>query len=356
MKILKYFFFLLLIIIIGASVYFGTKDGSFNVASTQTIEAPVHLIFEQVNDYKNWKEWGPWMESDPNIKMDFSENTVGEGASYSWQSEIEGDGAMKTIQVSEKDSILQKITFNTPIGDSQSDVYWKFTPTDSGATEVTWGMKGTQSFMEKVFMAFQDTNFDTMLKEMFSKGLDNIDQVVQEEMKKYTITNEGIKEYGGGYYLFTTTASKIDELGEKMGPMLGKIHGFMQQNKIQQSGMPFTIYNEWDEMNGTTIFSPAIPVKERIIITEGDVLCGYMESLSAIKVVLKGNYNYLGEAHQKALDYIKDNKLVLNTKQPMFEVYANDPGEFPNPADWMTEIYYPIFRDLRVDNVLIEGN
>ena len=56
------------------------------------------------------------------------------------------------------------------------------------------------------------------------------------------------------------------------------------------------------------------------------------------------------------MDYIKDNKLVLNPKQPMFEVYANDPGEFPNPADWITEVYYPIFRDLRVDNVLIEGN
>ncbi len=356
MKILKYLFFLLLIVIIGASVYFGTKDGSFNVASTKTMEAPVDLIFDQVNDYKNWQVWGPWMEDDPNIKMNFAENTSGDGASYSWESDIVGNGSMKTIQVAENDSILQKITFNTPIGDSESDVYWTFTPTDNGATEVTWGMKGEHSFLEKVFMSFQKEDFETVLKDMNDKGLDNINNVVQEEMKKYTIANEGIKEYGGGYYLFTTTASKIDELGEKMGPMLGKIHGFMQQNKIQQSGMPFTIYNEWDEMNGTTIFSPAIPVKERIIITEGDVLCGFMEPLSAVKVVLTGNYENLGEAHQKAMDYIKDNKLVLNPKQPMFEVYANDPGEFPNPADWITEVYYPIFRDLRVDNVLIEGN
>ena len=72
MKILKYLFFLLLIVIIGAAVYFGTKDGKFNVAATKTIEAPVDLIFEQVNDYKNWQVWGPWMESDPNIKMNFN--------------------------------------------------------------------------------------------------------------------------------------------------------------------------------------------------------------------------------------------------------------------------------------------
>jgi effector-binding domain-containing protein len=356
MKILKYLLFLLLIVIIGASVYFGTKDGKFNVASTKTIEAPTNLIFEQVNDYKYWQVWGPWMETDPNIKMNFAENTVGEGASYSWESDIAGNGSMKTIKVAEYDSILQKITFYTPLGDSESDVYWRFNPADNGATEVTWGMKGEHTFIEKIFMSFQKEDFETMLKKMNDKGLENIEKVVQEEMKKYNITHEGIKEYGGGYYLFTTTASKIDELGEKMGPMLGKINAFMQQNNIQQSGMPFTIYNEWDEMNGTTIFSPAIPVKERIIITEGDVLCGFMEPLSAVKVVLTGNYENLGEAHKKAMDYIKDNKLVLNPKQPMFEVYANDPGEFPNPADWITEIYYPIFRDLRVDNVLIEGN
>lgn len=46
-------------------------------------------------------------------------------------------------------------------------------------------------------------------------------------MKKYIIINEGIKEYGGGYYLFIIIVSKIDELGEKMGFMLGKIYGFM---------------------------------------------------------------------------------------------------------------------------------
>lgn len=356
MKILKYLFFLFLIVIIGGAVYFGTKDGNYDIASSKKIVAPTSLIFNQVNDYKNWQVWGPWMDRDPNIKMNFAENTIGEGASYSWESEIEGNGAMKTTNVFENDSIFQKITFKTPIGDSNSDVYWRFKPTEDGATEVTWGMKGEQSFMEKVFMAFGKEDFETTLRTMYDNGLNNINDVVQEEMKKYSINVEGIKDYGGGYYLFTTTASKTSELGEKMGPMLGKIAGFMAQNNIKQSGMPFTIYNEWDDLNGTTIFSPAIPVKEKIIITEGDVLCGFMEPHAAVKVVLTGNYDNLGEAHQKAVDFIKDNNLIRDPSKSMFEIYTNDPGNYPNPADWITEVYYPVFKDLRSGHPIIDGN
>ena len=346
----------MLIVIVGASVYFGTKDGSFDVATTKTIEAPVELLFEQVNDYKKWQVWGPWMENDPNIKMHFQEPTAGEGASYSWESEVEGNGAMKTLKVYAKDSILQKITFNTPMGDSESNVYWKFTPTNAMVTEVTWGMKGEQSFMEKVFMSFQSVGFESMLKGMFQKGLDNMDSVVQEEMNRYTITVEGIKDYGGGYYMFTTAASNTSDLGEKMGPMLGKVSGFMEQNHLQATGMPFTIYNEWDTANNTTIFSTSIPVSEKIIVTEGDVLCGFMEPLTALKVVLKGNYTHLAEAYKAGEDYITINKLVKDPANSLFEVYANDPGEIPNPALWETHIYFPVFRDLRIDNNLIEAH
>ena len=39
----------------------------------------------------------------------------------------------------------------------------------------------------------------------------------------------------------------------------------------------------------------------------------------------------------------------------MFEIYSNDPGDHPNPADWTTEIYLPVFKDLRSNHAII-GN
>lgn len=351
MKILKYLLFLFLIAVIGFSVYIGTKDGAFDVASTKTLQVPLSLTFEQINELKNWQNWGPWMEYDPKITMTFDDKTTGEGAGYSWQSEIIGDGSVKTIAVQENDSLVQEIHFE----EANNTMYWTLKPSENTTTQVTWGMKGEHSFMQKVAHFFKKEKQSITLKAMLDKGLENIETVVQEEMNKYSIAVEGIKDYGGGYYMFTTAASKTSELGEKMGPMLGKVNDFMQQNNIPSSGMPFTIYNEWDAINGTTIFSTAIPVSEKIIVTQGDVLCGLMEPLNAVKIVLKGNYTHLSEAYKAGEDYIFINKLVKNPAHKLFEVYANDPGEIPNPALWETHIYIPVFRDLRVDNTLIEA-
>ena len=65
------------------------------------------------------------------------------------------------------------------------------------------------------------------------------------------------------YFFFANVLEKI-EIGEKMGPMLGQVMGYMQQNNIQSSGMPFTIYNNIDEANGSVIFSAAIPIKDTV--------------------------------------------------------------------------------------------
>lgn len=355
MKILKYLFFLILIVIIGGAVYFGTQDGNFDVSETKSIQAPVSMVYQNVNDFKNWEAWGPWKQQDSTMTFLYTDKTSGKGASYSWTSENMGAGSMTTTNAAENASIDQSISFNTPLGESSSEVYWKFTPNNDG-TEVTWGMKGEHSLLEKAFMAFQTENFDASMNSMFNKGLQSLDSVLQVAMNQYEVSVEGIKEYGGGYYMYTTTASKQAEIGDRMAPMMGKVAGFMQQNKIAMAGMPFTIYNDWDDLNGTVIFSAAIPVKERIITTEGDVLCGYMEPLSAVKTILKGNYNYLDKAYEAAETYIQSNNLLKDSSKKMFEIYANDPGEYPNPADWITEVYIPVFRDLKSNHPIIDGN
>ena len=66
-----------------------------------------------------------------------------------------------------------------------------------------------------------------------------------------------------------------------------------------------------------------------------------MERTIVVKVTLKGNYTNLKEAWNIANNYVKDNQLEASEMSP-FEIYVNDPGDLPNPADWMTEIYIPI--------------
>ncbi|GAB5400508.1 MAG: effector binding domain-containing protein [Aureisphaera sp.] len=351
MKLLKYVLYLILIVLIGGAVYFGTQDGSYDLSESKIISAPSALVFNKVNDLTTWEDWGPWKEEDPSMAFSYGESTSGEGASYSWTGEM--DGSMTTTNITPNKEILQDLTLITPGGERNPKVYWNFEEVDGG-TKVTWGMKGEHTFMDKVYYAFSGNDFNGDMKKMHVNGLMGIASSIEEDMKKYSIDVTGIAEHGGGYYMYVTTASPAEELKNKMGGMYGQIMNFMTQNNISTAGMPFTIYHETDMMTGNFILSAAIPVKERIITPAGsEVLCGYMQPTSAVKTILTGNYENLPETYEKAQAYISENHLIMDPAKKMFEVYANDPGEFPNPADWITEVYIPVFKDLRSNHEII---
>jgi effector-binding domain-containing protein len=344
MKILKYLFFLLLIVLIGGAIYIATKDGTFDVAKTKTIEAPAEVIYNNVKDFKNWESWGPWMTQDKGIEINYAEKTEGEGASYSWKSDVVGDGSMKTVRVIPNKEIEQEIIFNTPIGDSDSNVYWKFEAGETpNTTKVTWGMKGEQSFLEKASLLFSSENFEASVGSMFAEGLENLNQAVLEDMKKFTIHVDGIAQHGGGYYLYNTTSAKMGDVDSKMEAMMEQVMGYMEANKIQMSGKPFALYNEIDEANGTVIFSACIPVQDRVITPEGStIVSGYMEPVSALKTTLKGSYDNLSEAYAQAKSYMVKNGIQEHPTAHTFEVYVTDPTEVANPANYVTEIYIPV--------------
>ncbi|MDH7444486.1 SRPBCC family protein [Aquimarina sp. 2201CG14-23] len=343
MKIIKYLFFLLLLIVIGGGVYVATKDGTFQAEESRVIDAPDELLFNTINEYKTWEKWGPWMDESDDLIMEYSSQTSGNGASYSWKSETQGDGSMKTIKTAPFSSIDQKITFITPMGESISDVYWKFEKIEGKKTKVTWGMKGEQSFMEKAFWMTQDSTLSKNLKPMYRKGLEKLDVFVHEKMKEYSVNVDGITEHKGGFYMYSATASSIAEIPQKMAQMLPAVMAYVKQNNLPQTGMPFTLYNEFNQEQGTAIYSTGIPVREEVITpTDSNILCGSLPKQRVVKTTLKGDISNLKEAWEAGYKYINDNGLEANAASPAFEVYRTDPGLQPNPAEWITEIYIPI--------------
>lgn len=340
MKLLKYLLFLLLIVIIGSAIYFGTKDGTYDVKDSMIIPAPAAVVFKQVDDYKNWEKWGPWKKEDSTITFTYAEKTVGEGASYSWDGEM--SGSMTTTKVIPNKEIEQDLTLHTPAGERNPKVYWNFEEANGG-TKVTWGMKGEHTLIDKAYYTLSGMDFDAEMHKMNQAGLEGIAQAAAEEMKKYTINVDGITQYGGGYYMYTTSVAKMSEIGEKMAPMMGEVRSFITNNNLNMAGMPFTIYNEVDNANGTVIFSTCIPVKEKVITPAGSpVVCGFMEPVTAVKISLKGNYEHLSEAYSQGRAFIQKNGHQIDPDRKMFEVYVTDPEKTPNPAEWLTEIYIPI--------------
>jgi len=352
MKIIKYLFFLILIGLIAGSIYIATKDGNYQIEESTTINAPLPVVFNEVNNFKNWEEWGPWLDDTDDLILDYSDTTIGEGASYSWKSEKMGDGSLTTTKAIPDSTIEQELTIVSKYGETKSNGYWKFEKVEEG-TKVTWGIQGNQSFMEKLAFAFTDSSYTQMMRPMISEGLEKLKLVTLDKMESYSINVDGVTQFGGGFYMYTTTASKISQIQFKMRDMFTEVSRYMENNNISIQGDPFVIYNEWDEPNNNAIYS-AGRFTPSLVITpaESPVLNGMMPVQKVVKTSLKGDYKNLKEAWDAAYNYLEKNNLQVTPDSHPFEVYKTNPEITPNPAKWITEIYIPVSdkQNLKLDN------
>lgn len=338
MRFLKNIFLLLLVIIVIAAIYLATLDGSYNVSRTRMIKADQTVVFNDLNDYKNWEDWGPWYETDSTIRVQYADITVGTGAAYTWTSDIEGGGRMKTNAISEPNRLDQEIVFETPFGDMGSDVYWILKKKNEG-TELTWGIKGEMPFLSR-FMA---SGMEEQLGPMQERGLELFDENLQKKLRVYSIDSLGVVDVSGGFYLYLSTSAKINDMTLKQRGMMDEIEAYMAKNRVRATGGAFTMYHKFDQENGTTMFSVGYKVSERIITQGSDILTGYMERGSYSKTVLNGSYVNSQKAWEKAIFYAESLKnYAYEEDGEPFEIYVNSPSHTANPAELITEIYLPV--------------
>ncbi len=338
MKTFKYILFLLLIVIIGAAIYIAVQPNEFEVRRTRTIKAPAAVIYNNVIDLKNWEAWSSWVEADPDMKITLSEQTKGINGSYSWEDK-DGIGTMKTTETEPYTSIQQHMQFaEFP----PSQVNWVFKSNDDGSTDATWTISGKDlPFIFKMFSVLMG-GMEKQIGPHYERSLEKLDSIVVHSMKAFKVNIDGITEYGGGFYMYKTTSATGVNISQVMAKQYGEIMGYMGQNNIPANGMPFTIYNDMMAADGSINMSNAIPVKNKInVARDSQVLCGYIPKTKAVKTTLKGNYTNLPKAWQETMSYLAERNLTQSAIKP-FEIYTNDPGNFPNPADWITEIYIPI--------------
>jgi len=158
----------MIFIIIGASYLI-----SPNVEVERSIEinAPIEKVFAQANDLKNWENWSPWFEKDPNMKIIYSSPTMGKDAFYSWESDNEnvGLGKLRILESVENSSIKTELLFDGE--DDPAFGGWKFEKTNNG-TKVSWGFKADMG-MNPV-ARYVALFLDGMVGPDFEKGLANM--------------------------------------------------------------------------------------------------------------------------------------------------------------------------------------
>ena len=145
------------------------------VERSMNIQAPASIIFENVNNLRNWEAWSTWAKKDPNMISEYEGPEAGVGATHKWKGEPKtvGEGTLKIVESEENKSIKTAIDFGRQ---GSGSGYWKFDEKE-GVTTVLWGMSTDMG--KNLIGRWFGLMFDKMIGKDFEEGLSNIKKVVE---------------------------------------------------------------------------------------------------------------------------------------------------------------------------------
>lgn len=145
---------------------------TYKVERSTRINAPIDLVFDQVNDLKKNEAWSPW--KDPTMKITYSPVTAGKGASSSWTSDNMGAGSQTIEESVPGSSITTHLDFGS---NGTAKAHWSFVQ-EGEAVKVTQGMTGDQGANPvKRWLGFF---MDKMIGKYFDQGLASLKQVSEK--------------------------------------------------------------------------------------------------------------------------------------------------------------------------------
>ncbi len=175
MKIIKRIL-LVIVLLIGLAVVVGMlMPREQHVERSIVITADPAVIFDQINNLKNWENWSPWFKLDPASVRNYSDPAVGAGAFYTWSSENEnvGKGKMTILDSQPNSLITTQLEFE---GMEKALGYFKLEPDEEG-TKLTWAFDANMG--SNPFYRLMGLMMDKMLGASFDEGLAAIKQTAE---------------------------------------------------------------------------------------------------------------------------------------------------------------------------------
>jgi hypothetical protein len=146
----------------------------YKVERTIVMEAPAALVYSQVTDLEVWQDWSPWYELDPDMELEYGEIKSGPGATYSWKSDIAGNGSMAIIEVVPLEVVRFQIIFEG-YEDLPSYSAIQIDALEGGSrSSVSWSFEGTVG--DNFFARWMTVLADKFVGPSYEKGLEVLKQ------------------------------------------------------------------------------------------------------------------------------------------------------------------------------------
>ena len=321
-----------LLIVIGFAL---PRTHSVQVATE--IDAHPATVFALLNDFRRYALWSPLVDTDPNVRILYSGNASGVGATMSWDGAIVGSGTQTIVESKPYDHVgivmnpgepgEARSMFDLSAGTGTTIVSWRF--------EADYGMNLVARYFASMLGRIVARDYENglaSLKEL-AESLPSAD-FGDTEIEHMTVEAAEIA------YLSASSRPEPAAMSEAMGDAYFQVLNFIDANDLQVAGAPMSIMRTFS--GADLMFDAAIPVRGVTASTPRDgatVKIGLTQAGPVIRVKHIGSYRTLTETHRKISAYLAAHGIERNGAT--WESYVSDPGDVPED-ELLTYVYYPI--------------
>ncbi len=311
-----------------------------SIEVTEEIDAHPATVFALVNDFRRFALWAPLTEVDPNVRILYSDNSIGVGATMSWDGAIAGSGRQSIVESRPYEHVMMLLSPGEP-GEAKS---WFDLAPGTGTTIVTWGFEADygMNIVGRYFAAM----LGSVVARDYRGGLLSLKELA-ESLPSADFSDIEIEhivvEAMQIAYLPTSSLPEPSEISAAMGKAYFEILSFIDRHSLRDAGAPLSIVRTFS--GARLLFDAAIPVSGVSETTPRDgtsVRLGLTYAGPVIRVKHVGPYRLLATTHRKISAYLAAHGIERNGDA--WESYVGDPGNVPE-EDLLTYVYYPVRLD-----------
>ena len=158
----------------------------------------------------------------------------------------------------------------------------------------------------------------------------------EESIMTYDITRQPITE---STFLYKKARCSHADIAKTLGGLFGPVFQYAVTNGLELRSPPTTLYVEWGP--GMVTIHAGMMVAAVAAAPDG-MFVETLPACEAAVTVHTGPYEGLRAAHAAMEQFLAEH--ALDKAGPAREVYLSDPGQVPDPAQWKTQLVWPIRR------------
>lgn len=333
MKLLKKILIFILILVVALLIIAAILPRDMRVRQSKIVDAPVSTVYNLVNDFKTQPQWNPWKANDKTMKMNFSSNSIGKGATYTWTSENSGTGSQLITESIKNELVSTAIEFGT-MGDGKAD--YQFEEVGDNKTKVTWKFKSESPYPMNLMNFYGKMK----IKESFTQGLNAIANVAQDRFVNKTYNGYKINSINAEERSYIARRAEVpaQNINQFYTQQLPALYHKMQESGLESQGKPCILYYTNAQPNGNVDIAAGVQLNNDAVVAGEGLSLVNIKAGQAFEVEYQGDIDKVTEAHKALIAYMSDKGLLK--KYPLIQEYVTDASKETDPSKWVTKVIY----------------